>query len=372
MPVNEGMANDWDSGCSNNHIGPNNTTILELHVTNIPKDVTVEELGGFFHQHSKVTPTQVVLKISAGSDHFTHAFVYFSSTSEARQGLQLNNKSLRGRNLAVSVPRRYWQHPDIPTCVNGQIVNSHVRAANRMSSYGSRSPTDKKVAPTMVVQYSPQDARSDLRRTSHQQQEYPAARGSPEVRKRKTHIPSSSNCVPGNEEQLHVNEVKCATYKLAVIPEQPVPVAHVNAQQSAPAVSPSIQQPISVELLDEDLPAKSQASGINNVLVMTPDKDATSDQPLIISLTPEVITESGWTETSKIGTSTLNSLEDVSAEGTTIIHLTPSDYPSPPKPLAAKVIIPRAVDSPSKVDEKVPTLQHTGAEKERAVDRYSR
>jgi len=368
MPFNEGIVNDLDIGCCNSRIGPNNTTVLELHVTNIPKDVTMEELGSFFHQHGKVTPTQVALRISAGFDHFTHAFVYFSSTAEARQGLRMNNKSLRGRNLAVSVPRRYWQHLDAATSVNGQILNSHAQGGNRVSSYSSHSPTDDKGAPTVEVQYSPQDARSDLRRTSHQHQEHPATRGSPEVRKRKTHT-SSERDVFKNEEQLHVDKVNCFADKLDVIPEQPVPAGHVDAHQPAPAASLSVQQPNPVELVEVESPAELQASGVNTETVRSSTEDVVPDQPVVL-LTPEVVTEESWTKTSDMEGLRSDPLEDVSSEGTTIIYPTPVDHAFSPKRLAAKVILPRAVDSPSNADEKLSTSQNTAMENEHAGDSH--
>jgi hypothetical protein len=350
MHVEQNTVDDMDQGCSLRRIGPNNNKVFELHVKNIPKDVKMDELGSFFHQHSKVTPTQFVLRsTNSGGDQFGQGFVHFSSTADARQGLRADGKFLRGRALVVTVPNRYWKSHDVPMMtMGGHIAYSHARGGNRTSSYGPRSPTEGKVAPHIAVQYSPQDARSDLRRISHQQHDYSTTRGSLEGRKRETNTLSSTKDALKIEQQLAIDEVKNAAEKSDSVFAKSVPVESSSGMQPDPA-SP-------VDVVSHTEP---QSSAVNLAPIIFLEEDVIPKQPVIVSSNTEVSTEDTGTEVPKMEILQEASLENTPSEAITTAQLIPFGHSSPAKRPSTIFVLPPEVESPSNAEQKTPASQNT-------------
>ncbi|KAF2689574.1 hypothetical protein K458DRAFT_129548 [Lentithecium fluviatile CBS 122367] len=349
--INHEVVNDISGGCSQDRIGPNNNTVQELHVKNLPHEVTKEELASIFQQRGKVKPKDVSLRLNPGGD-CTHAFVYFSSTADARQGLSVNGKTLRGRPLVVSVPNRYWKYPDTPTLsFEGQIPDFHAQGGTRVSSYSSHSPTDTTVALNTTVQYSPQDARSDLRRIGKQQQEYPTTRGSPEARKSKRQASPSVQDASGSKEQPRIDEVMGANDKLGAIPEQ------------APVVPIDAEQPTSAERARSKQHMEQAAGPMEPTVATNLSKDVVIDQSAMLSTEEEVVAEKIEAEPSKPEPLQSASLKDTEPEGPISVQSTPQELDSLS---AAKVALPPVVDA-YKAFEEPPVSQDAAVKKEGEV-----
>jgi hypothetical protein len=353
---NKAIVDDMEAGCSHDRIGPKNKTVTELHVGNLPVGIAKEELGNFFQQRGKVTPTEVILKSGSSVNHFTHAFVHFASVADARQGLLTNGKALRGHSLAVSVPNRHWKFADPMPLFEGRASNFHTQSGTRMSSYGSQSTIDHSTAPTLTVQYSPQDARSDLRRINQQQQDHLTVRGSPELRKAKKQMPSSQNVVFEHEDQSHNDEVEGSADKLDAVFEKPESVELIKTDPSPPDkhvdLEHSIEQPAVIGLIPT---------------MVTSTQDVGTSPVAMVSAELEVVAEEPESEDFKAEKSQSTSLEDTQTKGVIILQLVPKDLHTPFHHPVAKVALP-PVDKPLKADENASTSEGLFMGKEQAED----
>ncbi|KAL5395913.1 hypothetical protein PMIN02_003652 [Paraphaeosphaeria minitans] len=178
------IVNDKQFGCSYDFIGPQNDTVRLLYVKNLPEDVESSQLRAAVLECTGIGPATIQIKRSFDPKDFVQAFVGFDTVDEARTALEaVNAKNLkfRDRELQVSVARRYFQYP---------MSSQQPRGA----SHEFRRPVESNVAPRKSIQYSPQDARSDLHRVNKPQQpDHPAARGSPEARKAKKNLPTKDH-----------------------------------------------------------------------------------------------------------------------------------------------------------------------------------
>lgn len=192
------VANDKQFGCSNDFIGPQNNTVRQLYVRNIPKDAQSPELRAAFLECTGVNPDSAQIKRNFNYREFTHGFVAFETVDEARYVLEASSaKSLkfRDRELQVSVARRYFHVP---------ISSQQPRGA----SQEFRRPVESNGAAVKSVEYSPQDVRSDLRRVNNQQQQpdHSMTRGSPEARKAKKNLPPKKNHTAREDRQSEIAE----------------------------------------------------------------------------------------------------------------------------------------------------------------------
>jgi hypothetical protein len=122
------------------------------------------------------------------------------------------NPKINGVPVRVSVPRRFYQYPREdeyhhnakPQVADGQATKTrHARGITRMSSYEEDDATVLTEEQTSKLQYSPQDARSDLQKKASRPspEANPAFRGSPQSQKKKVRQPS-----PGAAEASHTEQ----------------------------------------------------------------------------------------------------------------------------------------------------------------------
>ncbi|KAJ6200988.1 hypothetical protein J3E72DRAFT_372172 [Bipolaris maydis] len=167
------ITGDSISGCGHTWIGPNNTTVKELWVGDLPPDVSESEILQLFEQTIGITPIAISLRHNAGKGPF-HAFATFASCADAKVALTINRSDPQLRNgevrPTVSVPRRFYQKESPPTVYSdysrtNQAASSHIRVATNLSHNEKSTSinTDNVMAKSRdVVFYSPQDARSGL------------------------------------------------------------------------------------------------------------------------------------------------------------------------------------------------------------------
>lgn len=173
------ITNDKESGCAFNFIGPKNNTVRQLHLKNLPNDIQGSDIQDMFKAETGVLPAGSEVKYKTESNEPLHAFVFFNTTDEARKALELKNRMIRGKEVHISVARRYFQL----SFPSQQRPRGTHQELNR-----SADGTSKKT--TNPIQYSLQDARSDLHQVNKKHQpDHPATRGSPEARKTKRTIP---------------------------------------------------------------------------------------------------------------------------------------------------------------------------------------
>jgi hypothetical protein len=370
-----------DTGCDRFYIGPYNTTVDHLYVSNVPTDVTEEELVNFFQQHCGVMSTKVTLKSIQSGESVTYAFVTFASINDSRRALGAHNQPLRGKSLQVSVPKHLYEQSDVQTTsFQGYSNNAYGQANNRMPSHSSRSPTDDiavpkhdvqhspedavavpktamkyspqndSAVPNTAMQYSPQDARSDLCRIGQQQQDSAMARGSPEAKKQKVQMAQSESELPAKVEQP-AEEVKPVA--------DPVDIA---SGQSVPAEQISAPQPIRNELSSTDAPKDSQVNSV----------ESESTQPLEgdVALDPAITPSHSAVDKSEAdkGAPVLETGPPDDAQPKDASNLAPLDPPSSPKNPVAKVVSPPAIDSPSKPGKVLPPSQETATVAESLVE----
>lgn len=162
----------------------------------------------------------------------------FLTTADARKALKVDGMRYRNRRLSVRVPRRYFMLPDpsMPSRER-QVSNPYAHGVARTPSYGAPSAVDNPAIHKLSVQYSPQDARSDLPNSvRQQQQEYAAASGSPEMRKAKKSSETKAEILGGGS-PLDKDLERDAT-ELDLVPEQPTSTA--AAGTIAEDVSPQL------------------------------------------------------------------------------------------------------------------------------------
>ncbi|KAL5378868.1 hypothetical protein DPSP01_008802 [Paraphaeosphaeria sporulosa] len=259
LEVDPSIVNDKQFGCSYDFIGPQNNTVRLLYVKNLPKEVDASELRVAFLESTGVGPESVQIKRNFDSKDFTQAFVSFDTVDEARTALEaVNAKNLkfRDRELHVSVARRYFQYP---------MSSQQPRGA----SHEFRRPAESNVASVGSIQYSPQDARSDLHRANKPQQpEYPATRGSPEARKAKKILPKKKNHSAHEDRQSEIGEAShpssnaISTFEAADSTRQDEPsLQDKNTDTSA---GTAVRAPI------EEVPSNVPVKGFVNISEETP------------------------------------------------------------------------------------------------------
>lgn len=216
-PPNPDIINDHEYGCDAGWIGPSNTTVEKLYVSNFPNNATEKDLLEKFK--TKADAYRVDLRTAPGFHHITHAFVYFSSPQQASKCLPPGCKiELHNRVLTVSVPYVYYKMGDTsPAPQEIRPANTTPRHRLSLSSgYTSRSNA------TGLTRYSPQDARSDIQEVNRQShQEYPLTHGSPQSRHQKSKTSPDKNTKPQSRSQLPEFEANTKTGKATVRDEKP-------------------------------------------------------------------------------------------------------------------------------------------------------
>lgn len=78
------ITQDYEYGCYTNWIGPQNTTVTEVFVGDLPEDIQKQELEALFHDRIGVKPESINLKIPFQQNGYPtrrHAFVGYVSTA---------------------------------------------------------------------------------------------------------------------------------------------------------------------------------------------------------------------------------------------------------------------------------------------------
>ncbi|KAJ4369063.1 hypothetical protein N0V83_006146 [Neocucurbitaria cava] len=196
---------DRVAGCHDNWIGPKNETVTELFVGDLPDDVQPNELKDLFVQHVGIKPSLIDIKYSLEQQPSRlHAFISFSSASDAKKALQIRtqNPYLRHGSVSVtvSVPRRFFtrapnsiRKASFTSGSNNALPHASkpdervARGVAHMSSHDEESVVVGPQVDSDKPLYSPQDARSDLQKKTGQQSEDndPMSDGSPKARKSK-------------------------------------------------------------------------------------------------------------------------------------------------------------------------------------------
>lgn len=335
------IVQDMEGGCSQDRIGPQNTTVIDLFVKNLPENVIEDEICSFFQKQAKVAPTHVYLR--PGAEYFSHAFVHFNSTADCRRALQLNGKSMRGKGVVVSVPYRYWMYPDTHKHrAEGQVSEYRTPSGQRVPSQEPRGGTEGALAPQKPIQYSPQDARSDLNRVGYRQPD----QGSPQARKAKKHAAPYAKVSPTNKERpqdqtgtntndqhlTHDTQVHDQSIDPSLaIPVESIQVPELSANepispQTMPRLHESTPSTASVEVITQDVASHAPQTASPDI------SGSQQGTPNVIPLAAE----------SELGQSDITSARDVK-----VIHTdSPSLAPLPETPVA-KVSLP-PVSSSSK------------------------
>ncbi|PSN68933.1 hypothetical protein BS50DRAFT_586311 [Corynespora cassiicola Philippines] len=149
-------------GVGENWIGASVGNVKSLWIGDLPnlrEDILRQEIVDFFSR-SNIRAIRVKTKPS----NLHYAFVDFATTEDCRRGLAIPEKVIQGKQVAIKVPRFYTQDqgPNVMPPTTAETTHQTTR-----------------------VQYSPQDARSDLHRPTRQYRENEAGIGAA--------IPSGSN-----------------------------------------------------------------------------------------------------------------------------------------------------------------------------------
>lgn len=72
----------------------------KLHITNVPDDITEEDLRGIFEPHGNII--DVAIK---GNDRGKFCFVKFDTLEEAQAALDCNGSEMREKNIKVQLAR---------------------------------------------------------------------------------------------------------------------------------------------------------------------------------------------------------------------------------------------------------------------------
>ncbi|KAH9865011.1 hypothetical protein IAQ61_008957 [Plenodomus lingam] len=168
------------TGCHEQWIGPENVTVSELFVGDLPSDISAGEVQKMFEQQMSILPAHVSVRHPKRTEGFPHhdrchAFVSLQSTADAKKVMGMRERNFRlrddGHPVSVSVPRRFFQLPTeqlrrassssgsyfIPTPYedrNGKATHLLTRDDNKIVK-----PSDASATLVKAV-YSPQDARS--------------------------------------------------------------------------------------------------------------------------------------------------------------------------------------------------------------------
>ncbi|KAL5118178.1 hypothetical protein ACEQ8H_003850 [Pleosporales sp. CAS-2024a] len=157
MSDDPAIVGDLQYGCHQTWIGPQNHNVNELFVANLPEGTSDAEIQDMFVREVNIVPIQATVKPSVVGR--PHAFVLFASTADTKLALEITraNPQIRGSNVAISVPRRFYQKED----------NSHNRLKG--PSCTDENASANALAQDTELQYSPQDVRSHLQKKSSRQ-----------------------------------------------------------------------------------------------------------------------------------------------------------------------------------------------------------
>ncbi|KAJ4325019.1 hypothetical protein N0V94_000903 [Neodidymelliopsis sp. IMI 364377] len=199
------ITQDYEYGCHINWVGPQNTTVTEVFVKDLPEDIRDAELEALFHNKIGVKPKSINAKAAYHPQYHNqgrkHAFVGFSNTAVARQAISIRDPTIRGQPVSITVPKRFFQKiseaPVRDATESGFPAKSWYNAnsnngesLNRQRTSSVNESGDVTAAETVLgdeLSYSPQDARSDLhkKKKGKQLRQGPITSGSPEARKAK-------------------------------------------------------------------------------------------------------------------------------------------------------------------------------------------
>ncbi|KAH4599772.1 hypothetical protein HBI65_045000 [Parastagonospora nodorum] len=251
-------------GCHHGWIGPDNHNVNELFVSELPDGTQPIQVQEMFVREVGVTPMRAVIKVSFGGR--SHAFALFASTGDAKLALRVaeGNPKINGVPVRVSVPRRFYQYPREdeyhhnakPQVADGQATETrHARGVTRMSSHEEEGATVLTEEQKSKLQYSPQDARSDLQKKASRPspEANPVFRESPQSQKTNVRQPSPGATKASQTEQsLEGESIKAESVVQDV--QQPNLVAAVSNSTEA-------EQPIaSIQSSDSDRLETSQVS----------------------------------------------------------------------------------------------------------------
>ncbi|KAI8934671.1 hypothetical protein NX059_008363 [Plenodomus lindquistii] len=171
------------TGCHEQWIGPENATVTELFVGDLPMDASPGEVSKMFEQQMHIIPVNVSIRVpkrydgSMKSDR-CHAFVALESIADAKKAISMRERNFRirddGSPVSISVPRRFFQLPNeslqrgslssgsynFPAQTIDRDTHKTIREESKVVEPAGEGTTRVKAT------YSPQDARSGLHRKS--------------------------------------------------------------------------------------------------------------------------------------------------------------------------------------------------------------
>ncbi|KAJ4356339.1 uncharacterized protein N0V89_004371 [Didymosphaeria variabile] len=318
------ITNDEKFGCDYNFIGPKNNTVRQLYVKNLPGDVQDNELRTLFQECAGVRPAKLEIKYGDHKD-FIHAFAIFDNTDDARKALNTKNLKLRDQGLHISVARRYFQ------------VGASSQQYPRGGFQESRRPGNGDGMPSVkTIQYSPQDARSDLHRVNKQQQpDPPATRGSPEAQKTKKKIHTGRE-----DQQTGVTE---------------------GASASAPSITKAVGSTKRDEALTQGLNTADTAVILTTETVEESPDGVAQEAPLK-GVTTEAVAEEDVTEAFEV-----HETPSVQLAPASISDSIPADSQGPLLSAPTEVALPR-VEQAQEVLQVEPTVAKSAAEDSQVHD----
>ncbi|KZM19209.1 nucleic acid binding [Ascochyta rabiei] len=252
------ITQDHEHGCHIDWIGPQNTTVTDVFIKNLPGDVQDAELEELFQNRIGSKPKSINTRNAFQAQHIypnrKHAFVGFSTTAIARQALGILNPAIRGLPVSITVPKRFFQNivevPMRDAVEAGPPSNSryfshakNYEARNRGPSTNEGSDTTATNAVTKDnLSYSPQDARSDLHKKKKKgkpPQQGSAVAGSPEAQKTKPKKRQESPNKKKPVEPTPAAQNNTTNETTEMGDEAP---AHDTAKETSPAVGTQIEQ----------------------------------------------------------------------------------------------------------------------------------
>ncbi|KAH7116944.1 hypothetical protein B0J11DRAFT_583648 [Dendryphion nanum] len=171
--INTSVTDDKEGGCTDTWIGPKNTTVNTLLVFELADTVVDADLANLFKKEAAIDIMSAFIKTDVSRKRYAH--VQFRNTVDATKGLEISGCELKGRVIAIKVPRSYYTFRNLS---GGSRISSDrgFQSGRRLSGFDAS--VHENLGGKGGAPYSPQDARSDL---YHRKEDgAPIATGSPE------------------------------------------------------------------------------------------------------------------------------------------------------------------------------------------------
>ncbi|CAI6263425.1 unnamed protein product [Periconia digitata] len=273
---NPDIVNDMESGCDSYRIGPKNTTVKKLYVSNLPDGIKEQELLIQFRKQADAT--RVDLKKIGNFAEVTHAFVYFSSPAQARLCLPDNcTFQVRNKTLIVSVPYAFYRVQESPLSRSALPANTPKHRQFSLSSAVSGTVDgNARSKSSGHTQYSPQDARSDLNWANQQQSsQQPQNNGSPRARQQKSRVSPTKKTQPRLHGSLDENKPNAKAVTVNEMVEKPdgdaVDVDLVSEETGAAVAAGVKESRTEPDVVSEGIKKSTDDQSLQNTPPVKPD-----------------------------------------------------------------------------------------------------